>query len=308
MKIVYMGTPDFAVPVLRAIVEAGHEVGYVVTQPDRARNRGKVTFSPVKNAALEYGIAVLQPEKINRDEEVKALLKEYQPDAFVVTAFGQILSREVLDIPRLGCFNVHASLLPQLRGAAPMQHAILQGLEKTGVTIMRMDEGLDTGDIAAFAAVPVGDKNFEELHDTLAAMGADLIVEELYAIENGEEDFVPQGEEGATYAPRLSRKDGKIDFRKSAEEIERQIRAFDPWPGAYCMRGDETIKFWKAEVEDRNSGKEPGTVLEASDGVIRIACGEGTLAVTELQVPGKKRMLVSDYLRGHRIEAETLLK
>ena len=308
MKIVYMGTPDFAVPVLRAIVEAGHEVGYVVTQPDRARNRGKVTFSPVKNAALEYGIAVLQPEKINRDEEVKALLKEYQPDAFVVTAFGQILSREVLDIPRLGCFNVHASLLPQLRGAAPMQHAILQGLEKTGVTIMRMDEGLDTGDIAAFAAVPVGDKNFEELHDTLAAMGADLIVEELYAIENGEEDFVPQGEEGATYAPRLSRKDGKIDFRKSAEEIERQIRAFDPWPGAYCMRGDETIKFGKAEVEDRNSGKEPGTVLEASDGVIRIACGEGTLAVTELQVPGKKRMLVSDYLRGHRIEAETLLK
>ena len=130
----------------------------------------------------------------------------------------------------------------------------------------------------------------------------------MYAIENGEEDFVPQGEEGATYAPRLSRKDGKIDFRKSAEEIERQIRAFDPWPGAYCTRDEETVKFWKAEVEDRNSGKEPGTVLEAADGVIRIACGEGTLAVTELQVPGKKRMLVSDYLRGHRIEAETLLK
>lgn len=308
MKIVYMGTPDFAVPVLRAIAEAGHEVGMVITQPDRKRNRGKVTFSPVKNAALELGIPVLQPERLNRDEEAKAKLKEYAPDAFVVTAYGQILSREVLDIPRLGCYNVHASLLPQLRGAAPMQHAILQGLEKTGVTIMKMDEGMDTGDIAAFAATSIGRKNFEQLHDTLAAMGADLIVEELYAIEHGEADFVPQGEEGVTYAPRLSRQDGKIDFSRTAEQIDRQIRAFDPWPGAFCRKGEDVIKFWCAEAEDEESGKAPGTVLSTDGGVLRIACGKGTLAVTELQAPGKKRMLFSDYLRGHPVETGTVLE
>ena len=239
---------------------------------------------------------------------MKARLKEYAPDAFVVTAYGQILSREVLDIPRLGCFNVHASLLPQLRGAAPMQHAILQGLEKTGVTIMKMDEGMDTGDIAAFAAVPIERKNFEELHDTLAAMGADLIVEELYAIEHGEADFVPQGEEGVTYAPRLSRQDGKIDFSRSAAQIDRQIRAFDPWPGAFCRMGEDVIKFWRAEAEDGDSGKAPGSVLDTTGGVLRIACGTGTLAVTELQAPGKKRMLFSDFQRGRKVRTDTVLE
>ena len=307
MKIVFMGTPDFAVPTLNALVDAGHEVGLVVTQPDRAGNRGKITFSPVKQAALACGIEVLQPQRLNRDEQAVSRIREYAPDVMVVVAFGQILSQEVLDIPRLCCLNVHGSLLPVLRGAAPMQQSILLGHDKTGVTIMRMDAGLDTGDMIARAETVIGRKNFEQIHDELAEMGAALLVETLPKLERGEVDFVKQDDAEATYAARLTREDGRIDFRCSAKEIDQKIRAFDPWPGAFCELDGKTLKFWNAEPLETETGAEPGTVLAADKDGITVACGSGALRVTVVQLAGKKRMAAGDFLRGHKIEQGAIL-
>lgn len=308
MKLIFMGTPDFAVPTLRKLIESGQEIGFAVTQPDRARNRKQVTFSPVKQAALEYGIEVLQPERLKDSEEDRRKIRDYRPDAVIVVAYGQILKQDVLDIPRYGCFNVHGSLLPQLRGAAPMQRAILNGLEKTGVTIMRMEQGLDSGDMIAKAETRVDHKNFEQLHDELAVLGADLLAETLPKIESGEAVYTKQKEEEATFAPLLKKQDGKIDFCRDPRQIERQIRAFDPWPGAFCTYREKTLKIWRAECPDTRCELPPGIVAAVHSDSIDVSCGGKLLRVTELQLPGKRRTAAADFLRGHRILPGDVLK
>lgn len=308
MKIVFMGTPDFAVPVLASIIEAGHEVGCVITQPDKAKNRGKkVQFTPVKELALSNGIEVLQPEKIKNSSQTISYLENYKPDIIVVVAYGQIIPKGILELPKFGCVNVHASLLPKLRGASPIQHAILQGEEKTGVTIMQMGEGLDTGDMLSKVETVIGQKNCEELHDELAQLGAKLLIETLPKIEA--ETIAPEKQDDSlsTYAGLIAKQDGKIDFDKTPEEIERQIRAFDPWPGAYCQYKEQQMKIWQAVCLGQQSNAENGTIVNVSDEGIDICCGGSLLRATEIQLPGKKRVDIKAYLRGNTIEKNTLL-
>jgi len=301
-----MGTPDYAVPALEAIATAGHDVVCVVTQPDAVSGRGKkIKFSPVKQKALELGIPVLQPEKIKKNEEFLAQLGVLFPDVIVVAAYGKFLPKAVLDLPRLGCVNLHASLLPRFRGAAPIQAAIIEGDEETGVTLMKMDVGLDTGDMLAKARTETDSKTGEELHDELAVMGAELIVDLLPKLEKIEGE--KQDDSEATYAPMISKQDGHIDFTCSAKRIERTIRAFDPWPGSFAFAGEKMLKFWKADVLEETSDSAPGTVIEAQNGHIDIACGEGILRVLEIQAPGKKRTAVGEYLKGNSIEIGTVL-
>lgn len=308
MKIAFMGTPDFAVPVLKGIIEAGHEVGCVITQPDKAKNRGKkVQFTPVKELAVANGIEVLQPEKIKNSQETVGFLRNYEPDIIVVVAYGQIIQKEVLELPKFGCINVHASLLPKLRGASPIQHAILQGEERTGVTIMQMGAGLDTGDMLCKVETMVGMKNCQQLHDELAQLGADLLIETLPKIEAGTITPERQDDAFSTYAGMIAKQDGKINFEKTPVEIERQIRAFDPWPGAYCQYGGGQMKIWRAECLNQHSDAENGTIVDVSDEGIDICCGGSILRVTEIQLPGKKRVDIRSYLRGNKIEKNTLL-
>lgn len=319
MKLIFMGTPDFAVPVLEELIERGHEVGYVVTQPDRAGNRGKITCSPVKEAAVEHGIETLQPERLSKACQEKGKMRAFAPDAIVVVAYGQILNDEILSMPELGCFNVHASLLPRFRGAAPMQHAILSGEEKTGITIMRMDEGLDTGDMVAKEETYIGGKNFKDIHDELSRMGARLMADTLPRIESGESEYTPQNSEEATYAPKLTKADGKIDFGGRAGDLNRQIRAFDPWPGAFCDYKNTKLKIWNAEAVTCEPPVEPsagravcdkvqtGVIVKVNKDGIYVSCGEGMLKITELQLPGKRRMSVSDFIKGNSIEKGDIL-
>ena len=309
MKTVFMGTPDFAVPQLQALIDAGHEVGYVVTQPDRAKNRGKkVQFSPVKEVAVANNIPVLQPERIKKSPETLEALKEYGPDIIVVAAYGQIIQKEILDLPAFGCINVHASLLPELRGASPIQHAILEGHEKSGVTIMQMAEGLDTGDMLSKTEVLIERKTGDELHDALAAAGAELLKKTLPEIEAGTITPEVQDDDKATYAGMISKADGEIDFSKTAEEVERKVRAFDPWPGAYCNYNEQVMKVRSSECTGTDTDAENGTVLDVTDKGIDVACGGRVLRITEIQMPGKKRVAVKDYLRGNNIEKGTVLR
>ncbi|MDO4745225.1 MAG: methionyl-tRNA formyltransferase [Bacillota bacterium] len=313
MRIIYMGTPDFAVPSLEEIHKAGHEVVYVVTQPDAVRDRGKkVKFSPVKEKAIELDIPVLQPLKVRGDEEFIETLRAAQPDVIAVAAYGQILPKEVLDIPRLGCINVHGSLLPRFRGAAPIQRSIIAGDEETGITIMYMEEGLDTGDMLAKRSTPIGMKTGQQLHDELAVMGAELLVETLPKLEEitGEK----QDDALSTYAPMLSKKEGHVDFSKTPEEIERVIRAFDPWPGTYFYYGDKMVKLHAGATlksgeydEEVLKGASAGTVLAADVNGLDIACNGGVLRVTEIQMPGKRRVEIKEYLKGNSIEIGTVL-
>ena len=301
-----MGTPDYAVPALEAIAAAGHDVVCVVTQPDAVSGRGKkIRFSPVKQKALELGIPVLQPERIKRNTEFLSQLSVLFPDVIVVAAYGKILPKAVLDLPKLGCVNLHASILPRFRGAAPIQAAIIEGDEETGVTLMRMDVGLDTGDMLAKAYTETDSKTGEQLHDELAHMGADLIVDLLPKLDKAEGE--KQDDSKATYAPMISKQDGHIDFTCQAARIERMIRAFDPWPGSFAFAGEKMLKFWKAEALEETSDAAAGTVLEAANGHIDIACGEGILRVLEIQAPGKKRTAVGEYLKGNSIEIGTVL-
>lgn len=308
MRIVFMGTPDFAVPVLEEIIKAGHQVGYVITQPDKARNRGKkVQFTPVKEAALRHDIPVLQPEKIKNSPQTMDVLREYEPDIIVVVAYGQIIQKELLSLPRFGCVNVHASLLPRLRGASPIQHAILCGEEETGVTIMQMGEGLDTGDMLSRIKTPVGSKNGEQLHDELSVLGAKLLAETLPKIEAGKIQPEKQDDSLSTYAGLITKQDGKVDFTQSPEVIERKIRAFDPWPGAFCTFREDSMKIWKAVVQEMATEKESGTIIAVSDDGLDVACGGGVLRITEIQMPGKKRVSINAFLRGNQIEKEEKL-
>ncbi len=309
MKIAFMGTPEFAVRVLEELLKTKHEVGLVITRPDKAKNRGKkIQYTPVKEKALGHNIEVLQPERVRGNEEFLTRLREYAPDIIVVVAYGQILPKEVLELPKHGCVNVHASLLPRLRGAAPIQRAIIEGDEETGVTIMQMSEGLDTGDMLARESVKIGDMNYSRLHDTLAEIGAKLMASTLDLIEIGKVSPKPQDDSKSSYANMIFKQEGKIDFTREPEVIERLIRGFDPWPGAFCEYGDIVMKLWKAEPICQDTGKEPGTITKVSPKGIEIACGSGTLLVSEIQVPGKKRVAVSEYLKGNRIEEGIILK
>lgn len=310
MRIVYMGTPDFAVPTLEALHKAGHEIVFVVTRPDTIRDRGKkVKFPPVKKKAMELGLEVLQPEKLKRNEEFIYAVKATEPDAVVVAAYGKILPKELLELPKHGCLNVHGSLLPRFRGAAPIQRAIIEGDEETGITIMHMDEGLDTGSMLAKDFTSTGGKTGQQLHDELAVMGAGLMVETLKKIEK--RDIIPEKQDDslATYAPMISKADGHIDFTWEPDRIERTIRAFDPWPGTYAYINERLFKLWKAEaIPECAVDAEPGTVVNVGKGHIDIAAGSGILKVLEVQIPGKKRVAVGEFLKGNYIEIGTVLR
>lgn len=309
LKIVYMGTPDFAVPALKKIAEK-HEVGYVLTQEDKPKNRGKKMLpTPVKEAALELGIEVLQPHRVRGDEELLEKLKAYAPDVIVVAAYGQILPKDVLDVPKFGCFNIHASLLPRHRGAAPIQQVILDGDEYAGVTIMMMEEGLDTGDMILKGKTPVLKKTTPELTEELSEIGSDLMMKVLEMIDNGEDlDPEKQDDSLSTYAHMISKQDGKIDWNQDAASIERRIRAMDPWPGAFTEYMGETLKIWEADIDEEISQSECGTITEVSPDGIRIAAKEGTLIAKVIQMPGKKRVAVKEFLKGNSIEKGTVLR
>lgn len=308
IKIIYMGTPEFAVPPLKSLCESGYRVELVVTQPDKARDRGKkVQFPPVKETALQYGIDVLQPERIKGNTEFLNRVREINPDLIVVAAYGKLLPPELLETPALGCVNIHASLLPKYRGAAPIHRSIIEGEEMTGITLMYMEEGLDTGDMIASRSVSIDHKNTAKLHDELSAIGADLLIETLPAIINGTAGRTKQDDSKASYAPMIFKKDGMIDFGKSPEEIERLIRGLNSWPVAYTLYRGETMKLWEAEALDERSDAPGGTIIEISDKGIKAAAGGRTLKITKLQMPGKRAMQVSEYLKGNKIEIGEVL-
>ena len=311
MRIVFMGTPDFSVPALRALVEAGHQVTAVVTQPDKPKGRGKdVQMTPVKIQALEYGIPVYQPVKVKTPEFVEVLKKE-APDAIVVIAFGQILSKEILDLPKYGCVSIHASLLPKYRGAAPIQWAVIDGEKETGVTTMMMDVGLDTGDILETKVIPLDPKETSgSLFEKLSEAGGPLILSTLEKLEKGTITRTPQGESGTSYAKMLTKTLGDINWTMSATAIERLIRGLNPWPSAYTQWEGKTMKIWEAEVEDvveTIDTHEPGTITEVTKHGFKVQTGEGRLAIKSLQIPGKKRMEADAFLRGYHIETGTRL-
>lgn len=303
MKVIFMGTPDFSVGTLAALVEAGHEVVLAVTQPDKPKGRGKeMQYTPVKEYALEKGIPVYQPEKVRRPECIEEL-KKYQADVCVVIAFGQILPKEILEMTPYGCINVHASLLPKYRGAAPIQWAIINGESISGVTTMQMDEGLDTGDMLEKAEVPLGEKiTGGELHDLLAEAGAKLCVQTLEKLEKGKLKPEKQGETPTAYARMLDKKLGNIDWTRPAVEIERLIRGLNPWPSAYTTWNEKTMKIWDADVVDEEKTAEPGTIIEVTKQTFSVQTGEGALRINELQIPGKKKMSADAFLRGYQVK------
>ena len=310
MKVIFMGTPDFSVGTLEALAEAGHEVVLAVTQPDKPKGRGgKMQYTPVKEAALARDIPVYQPKKIREPECIEEL-KKYNADIMVVIAFGQILPKEILQMTPYGCINVHASLLPKYRGAAPIQWAVIDGEKVSGVTTMQMDEGLDTGDMLLKTEVPItAEETGESLHDKLAKAGAALCVETLAKLQEG--SIVPekQGESPTAYAKMLTKDMGAIDWNRPAKELERLIRGLNPWPSAYTFLNGKTLKVWKCAVERAECGKEaPGTIIGVDKSGIHVACGSDTLILKEVQLEGKKRMETDAFLRGYQVTAGTMLK
>ncbi len=333
MKIIFMGTPDFSVGTLEALLAAGHEVALAVTQPDKPRGRGKsMQFSAVKEAALAHGIEVYQPRRV-REEACIEYLRAYEADIIVVVAFGQILPGEVLKLPRYGCINVHASLLPKYRGAAPIQWAVINGETVTGVTTMRMDEGLDTGDMILKEEVPLSrEETGGSLFERLSKVGARLCVKTLEAIENGTAAYTPQDDSLATYTTMIKKQLGEIDWKKPAQEIERLTRGLNPWPSAYTYLEGKTLKIWRAEAEveanqsqdaqaqgAREGGMQagPGCIVDAEGGMqagpgcivdvakdsITVQAGQGLLKLLEVQLEGKKRMAADAFLRGFQVKA-----
>lgn len=302
MKIVFMGTPDFSVNALENIVKAGHDVVGVITQPDKPKGRGgKMQYTPVKEKALELGLDVYQPQRVKETEFIEKL-KEMNLDAIVVIAFGQILPKAILDMPKYGCINVHASLLPKYRGAAPIQWSVIDGEKETGVTTMYMNEGLDTGDIIDKVVVPIDKKETGgSLFDKLAIEGGKLILKTLIELENGTAVRTPQDDSKSNYAGMINKQLGKIDFNKSANEIERLIRGLNPWPSAYTKMDGKTLKIWDADVDDSENDSAPGTITEVGKDFIRVATGKGSLKILELQLEGKKRMKTRDFLNGAKI-------
>ena len=308
MKVIFAGTPDFAAAALKAIAAAGFEIPLVLTQPDRPKGRGmQLAPSPVKQAALELGLRVAQPEKLRNNAEALQMLKEVKADVMVVAAYGLILPQDVLDTPKHGCLNIHASLLPRWRGAAPIQRAIEAGDTETGVCIMQMDIGLDTGNVVSehrYAIQPSDTAN--EVHDALMNLGAAAIVADLQQLKaEGRLKSVKQPEEGVTYAQKLSKEEARIDWNESAAVIERKIRAFNPVPAAWVEYQGKPMKIWRAEVVAQQG--RAGEVLSCSSDGLIVACGANALKITELQPSGSKRMDIAAFAAGHTVEAGTVL-
>ncbi|WP_342631518.1 methionyl-tRNA formyltransferase [Marinobacter alkaliphilus] len=299
MRIVFAGTPDFAATALKALLEAGYNLVGVYSQPDRPAGRGrKLMPSPVKQVALDAGIPVFQPMSL-KPEDAQQELASLKPDVMIVAAYGLILPKAVLDIPTHGCLNIHASLLPRWRGAAPIQRAIAAGDPETGITIMQMDEGLDTGDMLLKTSTPIhADDTGGSLHDRLADMGGKAIVEALVQLANSELAPEPQNDADANYAHKLSKEEGHIDWSRSAIEIERLIRAFNPWPGTFTDLGEQRIRLHQASALDQSSDKLPGTVISREREGVEVACGTGTLKVTSVQLPGSKAQSITDLING----------
>lgn len=300
MRVIFMGTPDFAVGTLQEIIKAGHEVVLVVTQPDKPKGRGNaMQFPPVKECAIAHEIPIFQPKKI-REEENIAYLREFQPDIIVVAAFGQILPKSILDMPKFGCINVHASLLPKYRGAAPIQWAVINGDEVTGVTIMRMDAGLDTGDMIAKKEIVIAkDETGGSLFDKLAQIGAQLCVETMENIQAGKVEYTPQNHEEATHVSMIHKELGLIDWKKSATELEHLIRGLNPWPSAFTKLDGKTFKIWKANVISKDTQEKPGCIVSVTKNSMEVQTGDGVLSLLEVQLEGKKRMAIDAFLRGY---------
>ena len=304
MRLVFMGTPDFAVPSLKALVEAGFEVAGVFTQPDKPKNRGmKLQATPVKEYAITQNLPVYQPAKM-RDGEALAILKELQPDLIVVAAYGKLLPVDILELPRLGCINVHSSLLPKYRGAAPINWAILNGEDESGVTIMHMAEGLDTGDIILQEKTPITlDDTATTLHDRLAEMGARLVVKAAAELEAGTAQRISQDDARSCYAPMLSKELSPMDWNRTARQLHDQVRGLAPWPSAIAQLDGVRCKVWATALTGERSGKPAGTIVQADKKALKIVCGDGqVLRIDELQPDGKKRMAATAFLLGHPIQ------
>ena len=310
MKIVYMGTPEFAVPALDMLAESEHEVVLVVTKPDRSAKRGKKIISPpVKTRAEQLGIPVLQPEQIKGNHDFFNKVTDAAPDLIVVAAYGKILPLEILNIPRLGSINIHASILPRFRGAAPIQRAIEKGEEETGVTLMYMSEGLDEGDIIAVSKTNICKKNAGDLHQELSFMGAELLKSQLEDIEKGDIRRVPQDDGNATFAPMIDKEDAHIDFNKNGEQIERLIRAMTPFPGAFSILDDRKMKIIQVYLRVSEEQGIPGEILKVNDEGIEVKTGDdSSVVITRLQMPGKKAMDTASFLRGNKLEEGKLLR
>ena len=304
MRIIYLGTSDIAVPALQALIQSDQEVVAVVTQPDKSSGRGKnIRFSPVKEAALAASLPILQPERI-KEEQVQSQLKELSPDLLVVTAYSQKIPDEVIAIAPYGCINIHPSLLPKYRGAAPLIGAILNGEEKTGVTIMRIAAELDAGNILAQEELMIDpDDTLRTLEPKAAELGARMLLDVIRQMENGTLKETPQDPESATYMKTISKEAGKIDFSQPAKQIQCQIRAFDPWPSAYTSLEGKTFKFWAADVVENTEEIEPGTVVYVDKKTLIVKCGKDALSLREVQMEGKKRMSTEEFLRGKKVEA-----
>lgn len=311
MKLVFMGTPDFAATILEGLIGSRHELLAVVTQPDRKKGREqKLTASPVKELAIQHGISVYQPNKV-KEPQFLDLMKALKPDAIIVAAFGQILPKALLDIPKYGCINVHASLLPKYRGAAPIQYAILEGETETGVSIMYMDEGIDTGDIILQEKLAIGpDETGGSLFEKIAGLGASCLLTALEQIENNTAVRIKQDHERATYVKMISKDMGRLDFTQPAVKLERMVRGLDPWPSAFTFLDGKTLKIWKADVEEDNeasSGAKFGEIIELRRDAIVVKTGDGKLVIKELQLEGKKRLPADAFLRGCRLACGTVL-
>lgn len=308
MKVVFMGTPDFAVPTLEYLKKENYDIKLVITQPDKPKGRGrKLTPPPVKVKALELGLEVFQPNNVNSEESILKL-KEISPDIVVVVAYGQILKENILNIPKYGCINVHASLLPFYRGAAPINWAIINGEKKTGITTMYMDKGLDTGDILLKEEIEI-DENMtaQELHDKLKWIGAELLINTLEDIDKGNIRRIKQDDSVATYAPMLDRDTGKIDFNKTGVEIKNLVRGTNPWPGAFFEYKGERIKVFKVDILNEFKNGKIGEVLKADKDGIFVKAKDCCIVIKEIQFPGKKRMSVEEFLKGNKFETGIIL-
>ncbi|QHS50468.1 methionyl-tRNA formyltransferase [Edaphobacter sp. 12200R-103] len=304
MRLVFCGTPQFAVPVLEAVIAAGHEVALVLTQPDRPVGRDqKLQAPPVKQVALAHSIPVLQPEKIKNNPELRAKLEEIAPDAILVVAYGRLIPEWMLNLPRHGNINLHGSLLPKYRGAAPIQWAVANGETVTGVTTMRLDAGLDTGPMLLAQAIPIGEEETsEDVYENLAEVGAPLMVETLRRLEAGELFPTSQDERLATHAPILSREDGRIDFDRTAKQIRDRWRGFQPWPGAFTVFREKKLIVHRLHCADHPDKIAPG-VIHLHEGKVLVGCGSGTIVLDEVQVEGKKRMPAEEFARGYQINS-----
>lgn len=308
-RIIFFGTPSFAIPTLESLLQGPDEVVGVVTQPDREKGRGrKIVDSPIKKLALQQGLALFQPEKAKEiafQENISAL----QPDLFVVVAYGQILTKSFLEIPKQGAVNVHASLLPKYRGAAPIVRAILRGEQVTGVTTMMMDEGMDTGDILLQAEVAIGEEETSEtLRDRLSLLGAPLLLETVEHMKKGSIRPLSQEHSKASYAPPLKKEEGLIDWKKDARDIDLQVRAFNPWPVAFTHLEGQLLKIYKGETRKGKSGLKPGTVIWVSSDSIEVETGQGSFVIKEVQLEGRKRMATREFLSGRPVTLSTVFK